>query len=70
MKSLRSLVAVVAISAVSFGVALAHGGDKACCKDKTTASKSGDKCADKCTPKTAKAKKADAAKTEETAKKS
>lgn len=66
MKSLRSLVAVVAISAVSFGVALAHGGDKACCKDKSTASKSGDKC----TPKTAKAKKADVTKTQEMAKKS
>lgn len=68
MKALRSLVAVVALSAVSFGVALAHGGDgKSCCKDKSVASKSGDKC---CTPKTAKAKKADAEKTVETAKKS
>ena len=70
MKSLRSFVAVVAISAVSFGVALAHGGDKSCCQSKSTASKSGEKCADKCAPKTAKAKKADAAKTEEMAKKS
>lgn len=69
MKALRSLVAVVAIASVSFGVASAHG-DKACCKDmKSTAStsKSGDKC---CTPKTAKAKKADTDKTSEPARKS
>lgn len=66
MKSLRSLVAVVAISAVSFGVALAHGGDKSCCQGKSSASKSGDKC----TPKTAKAKTTNAAKTQEMAKKS
>ncbi len=68
MKALRSLVAVCVISVVSFSAALAHGDGKACCKDKATASKSGDKC---CTPKTAKAsKKADAEKTVETAKKS
>jgi hypothetical protein len=67
MKALRSLVAVVAITSVSFAVASAHG-DKACCKDmKSTASKSGDKC---CTPKTAKAKKADTEKTADVAKKS
>lgn len=67
MKTLRSLVAVVAISTVSFGIASAHGDGKSCCKDKSTASKSSDKC---CTPKTAKAKKADTEKSNEMAKKS
>jgi hypothetical protein len=67
MKALRSLVTVLAITSVSFGVASAHG-DKGCCKNmKSTAAKSGDKC---CTPKTAKAKKADTDKTAETVKKS
>ena len=71
MKFLRSLVAVVAIASVSFVVASAHGDKKSCDKEckvtKSTASKSGDKC---CTPKTAKAKKADTEKTAETARKS
>jgi hypothetical protein len=64
MKSLRSLIAVVAIASVSFAVASAQG-DK--CDTKSSANKSGDKC---CTPKTAKAKKADTDKTAETTKKS
>jgi hypothetical protein len=69
MKAFRSLVAVIAISSVSFAVASAHG-DKSCtdkCNTKSSASKSGDKC---CTPKTAKAKKADTEKTADVAKKS
>ena len=67
MKALRSLVVVCVISVVSFGAASAHGDGKDCCKNKSTAGKSGDKCN---MTKTAKAKKADGEKTVETAKKS
>lgn len=68
MKALRSIVAVCVFSVVSFGAASAQGDGKACCKDKSAANKSGDKC--NMSNKTAKVKKTDAEKTVETAKKS
>lgn len=67
MKTVHLALSAVVVAAFSFSTVLACGGDKDCCKTKSTASKNSDKC---CTPKTAKAKKADMEKSGESAKKS